>query len=125
MMERLNGMVAFAIWDCATGDVFLARDRLGIEPLYWARPPGSGAVRFASEMHAFDPDWQPYVEPFPPGCAWTPKGGLVRFATAISRAENPVFGATGSPYFRYSASALLPQSPDYWQPHPAQRRLPG
>jgi hypothetical protein len=47
----------------------------------------------------------------------------VRFATAISRAESPVLGATGSPYFRYSASAVLPQAPDYWLPHPAQRRI--
>ena len=46
----------------------------------------------------------------------------VRFATAISRAENPVYGATGSPYFD-SASAVLPQSPDYWLAHPSQHRI--
>ena len=34
-------------------------------------------------MHAFDPDWQALVEPFPPGCAWTPEQGLVRFASAV------------------------------------------
>ena len=27
-------------------------------------------------MHAFDPEWQAFVEPFPPGCAWTPEDGL-------------------------------------------------
>jgi asparagine synthase (glutamine-hydrolysing) len=71
------------------GRFVAARDPVGIKPLYWARR--DGAVRFASEMHAFDPDWQPYVEPFPPGCAWTPTGGLVRFATAIpeGRLEAP------------------------------------
>ena len=54
------------------GRFVAARDPVGIKPLYWARR--EGAVRFASEMHAFDPEWQSFVEPFPPGCAWTPEG---------------------------------------------------
>jgi asparagine synthase (glutamine-hydrolysing) len=79
-LARLNGM--FAVVAAAEDGRFVAaRDPVGIKPLYWARK--DGAVRFASEMHAFDRDWQPYVEPFPPGCAWTPDGGLVRFASAI------------------------------------------
>jgi asparagine synthase (glutamine-hydrolysing) len=87
-LARLNGM--FAVVAAADDGRFVAaRDPVGIKPLYWARR--DGAARFASEMHAFDPDWQPYVEPFPPGCAWTPTGGLVRFATAIpeGRLEAP------------------------------------
>lgn len=52
-----------------------ARDAFGIAPLYWARRDGT--VLFASEMKAFDREWQPAVEPFPPGHAWTPAGGLV------------------------------------------------
>ncbi len=40
-------------------------------------------MRFACEMHAFEPEWRPCVEPFPPGCAWTPEDGLVRFASAV------------------------------------------
>jgi asparagine synthase (glutamine-hydrolysing) len=40
-------------------------------------------------MHAFDPSWQPYVEPFPPGCAWTPERGLIRFAAAVPELVGP------------------------------------
>jgi asparagine synthase (glutamine-hydrolysing) len=47
-VERFNGMFAFAIWERATRRVFLARDRLGIKPLYLARV--NGALRFASTL---------------------------------------------------------------------------
>jgi asparagine synthase (glutamine-hydrolysing) len=47
-VERLRGMFAFAIWDGRRGRLLLARDRLGIKPLYYASTPG-GFV-FASEI---------------------------------------------------------------------------
>jgi len=50
MVEHLRGMYAFAIWDVATGTVFLARDPYGIKPLYYAA--AAGALRFASQVKA-------------------------------------------------------------------------
>ena len=35
MLQHLNGMFAFVILDTQTGDIFAARDRLGIKPLYY------------------------------------------------------------------------------------------
>lgn len=50
-VERLFGMFAFAIWDPRSRVVHLARDAMGMKPLYLC--PGRGWVAFASEIKAF------------------------------------------------------------------------
>ncbi|PYN71011.1 MAG: asparagine synthase (glutamine-hydrolyzing) [Candidatus Rokuibacteriota bacterium] len=49
-VERLRGMFAFALWDRPRGRVLLARDPLGIKPLYYAW--GADELLFASEIKA-------------------------------------------------------------------------
>ena len=49
-VERFHGMFAFAIAERASGDVVLARDRLGIKPLYLSEV--GGRLRFASSLPA-------------------------------------------------------------------------
>lgn len=50
MVSRLRGMFAFAIWDEHTRSAFLARDPLGIKPLYYTMK--EGRIAFASELRA-------------------------------------------------------------------------
>ena len=49
-VRRLNGMFAFAIYERDSGRLFLARDRLGIKPLYYRQGPEE--FRFASSLPA-------------------------------------------------------------------------
>jgi asparagine synthase (glutamine-hydrolysing) len=49
-VERLNGMFAFGIYDTSTAELFIARDHLGIKPLYYLHR--NGMFAFASEAKA-------------------------------------------------------------------------
>jgi asparagine synthase (glutamine-hydrolysing) len=50
-LGRLNGIFAFALWDDAHGRVIVARDPIGVCPLYWGHD-GDGRLWVASEMKA-------------------------------------------------------------------------
>lgn len=49
-LNKFNGMYAFAIWDRQKKELFIARDRLGIKPLYYYNK--NGIVAFSSEVRA-------------------------------------------------------------------------
>lgn len=62
-LHHLRGMFAFCIWDARSETLFLARDRFGIKPLFYAYYDGKFV--FASEMKAIlaDPHFKRGVEP--------------------------------------------------------------
>lgn len=68
-LNRLQGMFAFVLWDRAKGDWMIARDPIGIVPLYVGHD-ARGRLYVASEMKALAGVCVS-VETFPPGCVWT------------------------------------------------------
>jgi asparagine synthase (glutamine-hydrolysing) len=51
-LEQANGIFALGLWDRETRSLSLARDRLGVKPLYWASFPG--LFLFGSELKALE-----------------------------------------------------------------------
>ncbi len=82
MLDRLNGQFAFAIWDENRETLFMARDRVGIRPLFYHHD--NGRLVFASEIKAILADKslprmlesQTLSDIF---TCWTPVGGLTAF----------------------------------------------
>jgi asparagine synthase (glutamine-hydrolysing) len=63
LVPKLDGMFSFALWDQKTGFLMLARDRVGIKPLYYCRT--KDALLFASEIKAIlsDPTVTREIDP--------------------------------------------------------------
>ena len=64
-LDRLNGIFAFALWDRAAQRVLIARDPIGVVPLYWGHD-ANGRLCVASEMKSLA-DLCDDVAQFPPG----------------------------------------------------------
>ena len=64
-VQRFRGMFAFGLWDRIAGTLFLARDRLGVKPLYYATL-ADGTFLFGSELKSLlvHPGLQRELDPF-------------------------------------------------------------
>ncbi len=56
VLDKLRGMFAFALYDLKEKTLFLARDRIGIKPLYYYHKKGNKKLVFASEIKAIIED---------------------------------------------------------------------
>ena len=77
-LESLSGIFAFALYDEARDEFIIARDPIGVIPLYIGYD-GDGKVYVASELKALEGQCERY-EPFQPGCYyWSRKPGVRRY----------------------------------------------
>lgn len=76
-VDRLNGIFAFVLYDSSTGTFMVARDHVGVIPLYIGHD-GDGTLYVASELKALEGQCGSYG-PFPPGHLLTDGGGMQRW----------------------------------------------
>ena len=67
-LDHLEGMFSIIVIDIKTNSMLVARDVLGIKPLYYAKHQETHV--FASSLKAIPADFLPYAKPFPPGLVW-------------------------------------------------------
>jgi len=132
-VQKMRGMFALAIWDARARKLLLARDRLGIKPLYFARP--NDRLVFASELKCLlasglierrmnpqalrvylqlghvPPPWTMIdeVAPLPPGhvATWQDGAWNVRAYWALDRCRQPSEGRTAADLDEQLGDVLL------------------
>lgn len=75
-LEELNGIFAFALYDEEKDEFLIARDAIGVIPLYIGKDK-DGKVYFGSELKALEGFCESY-EPFPPGHYYHSKDGVMK-----------------------------------------------
>lgn len=109
-LERLRGMFAFLLWDAERRELFAARDRLGIKPLYYTRL-NNGEWRFASEIKAL------LIDPEVPRAVNTEAIGpylLHQYVPAPATFFAGIHKLLGGHYLRLDASGVMTLRP-FWR----------
>ncbi|MDR3593056.1 MAG: asparagine synthase (glutamine-hydrolyzing) [Negativicutes bacterium] len=118
-VERLNGIFAFAIWDEAGQQLFLARDRLGVKPLFYAER--TGGFIFGSELKAVlahpavpaEVTAEGLAEIFMIGPARTPGNGVFRGIFELKPGWCAVFDRGGLTRRQYWRLESKPHEQDF------------
>lgn len=100
-VHRFNGIYAFAVWDEAAGRLFMARDRLGVKPLFYTKV--GSALLFASELKSLlaHPAVRPVVgaeglaEVFALGPARTPGHGVYKGISELRPGYSLIYDREG------------------------------
>ncbi|MFD0962293.1 asparagine synthase (glutamine-hydrolyzing) [Paenibacillus chungangensis] len=106
-VEKLNGIFAFAIWDTTAQELFIARDRLGVKPLFYSKQ--GDLFVFGSELKSMlaHPAVQPEVGPeglaeiFVIGPARTPGHGIYKHVQELRPGHCMVVNAAGAKTITY------------------------
>ncbi|MEH7381117.1 asparagine synthase (glutamine-hydrolyzing) [Bacillus sp. JJ1533] len=106
-VEHLNGIFAFAVWDQGKEQLYIARDRLGVKPLFYHQENGS--LLFGSEIKAIlahprikaEVDQEGLKEIFGLGPSRTPGHGVFRGIHELRPAHALIINKNGSKQWRY------------------------
>lgn len=117
--EKFNGIFAFAIWDEAKEIVFLARDRIGVKPLFYTQC-GDDFI-FGSEIKALlaHPNVKPKVdgeglaEIFMIGPARTPGHGIFRGMAELKPGHSMIYSHRGIAVHQYWSLQSMPHPDDF------------
>ncbi|TCP53351.1 asparagine synthase (glutamine-hydrolysing) [Tumebacillus sp. BK434] len=117
-VEQLNGIFAFAIWNSHEQHLFLARDRLGVKPLFYAER--GGGLLFASELKSLlahplvepDVDSDGLAEVFAIGPARTPGHGVFQDVAELKPGHYLRFDRTGTAVAPYWQLESAPHTDD-------------
>ncbi|MBP2651187.1 MAG: asnO [Firmicutes bacterium] len=118
-VDRFNGIFAFAIWDEGKQSLFLARDRLGVKPLFYSL--NNGNFIFGSEIKAVlaHPDVEPVVtaeglaEIFMMGPARTPGHGVFRDINELKPGYCALYNRQGFSVRQYWSLTSKPHEDDF------------
>lgn len=117
-VDRLNGIFAFGVWEEHAQRLFLARDRMGVKPLFYARR--GDALLFGSELKSLlaHPFVQPVVdeeglsEVLFLGPSRTPGHGVYRGVEELRPGHWLLYDRTGSRIHQYWALKSRPHTDD-------------
>lgn len=106
-LEKLNGIFAFAVWDHQEQQLLIARDRLGVKPLFYKH--SSNTLLFGSELKAIlahptvkpEVDQQGLQEVFGLGPSHSPGYGIFRGIKELRPAHFLIFNRNGLKVTRY------------------------
>ncbi len=124
-LQHLNGQFAIAIWDTRKGELFLARDRLGIRPLFYTLLPHAQGLVFGSEIKTLllDPRVQAWLSPHALAQAftfWAPLAPRTVFQNILELPPGH--------FMRIQATAHQPVPTRYWgltfPPAGEERQIP-
>ena len=114
-VERLRGMFVFGMWDARRKVLVVARDRLGIKPLYYARvvgKKGRATLLFASEVRSLLASGMLERRICPPALATYAWNGFVNADESLVLG---VFEVPAGHWAEISLEAELPRPKPYWE----------
>lgn len=118
-VEQFNGIFAFGIWDETEQTLFLARDRIGVKPLFYTKQ--DNRFLFGSEIKALlaHPEVKPQVdseglaEVFIIGPARTPGHGVFRNIAELRPGHSMLYSRKGMQISQYWALQSVPHPDDF------------